>query len=455
MKISIENFKSIRKLKDFELKPFNIISGVNSAGKSSFIQFFLLLKQTIDLKAVDNPFHLDGNLYPVREYIDILFNKDNKNKLTCSFEFNKSEIELIGQSEMSIFNIYEDYAVNISFEFDYANNGVFVSFFEILISLPEGKNQKINFNHIDDKNYSIDTNTALFVNYHLWNETFDAKVNFQSLFPDSYEAIEESNGREFVKIEGIKKLFYSFFGNVAYLEPLRELPKDEYFISKKQKSVGTKGEFVAQILEDNAREPTHFFTIIENENGIIYQAETKGLVEAVKYWMCDIFGVAHDIKTEKINDAYRIFLINDTGLKTSIKHVGFGISQLLPIVVQGLRMPEDGTLILEQPEIHLHPKIQSLLYDFLYSLTLQNKKVIVETHSSHFITRMRRRIAEDESNEMDDRINLTFIENNIFRSIELDDYGTLDYYPKDFIEQSNVELRAIVQAQMKKRLKNQ
>ena len=84
---------------------------------------------------------------------------------------------------------------------------------------------------------------------------------------------------------------------------------------------------------------------------------------------------------------------------------------------------------------------------------MDGKKVIVETHSSHFITRMRRRIAEDESNVMDNRINLTFIENNTFRTLELDDFGKLEYYPKEFIEPTNAELSAIVQAQMKKRRK--
>ena len=170
--------------------------------------------------------------------------------------------------------------------------------------------------------------------------------------------------------------------------------------------------------------------------------------------MCDVFEVAEDIKAEKVDENFKIILINKSGLEISIKHVGFGISQLLPIVVEGLLMPKNGTLIIEQPEIHLHPKIQSKLYDFLYGLTKQGKKVIVETHSSHFITRMRRRIAEDETNEMDDQIGLTFIEGNIFRSIELDDYGTMDYYPDDFIEESNAEISAIVKAQMKKRKRN-
>jgi predicted ATPase len=150
-----------------------------------------------------------------------------------------------------------------------------------------------------------------------------------------------------------------------------------------------------------------------------------------------------------------IFTLNKNGLKVNMKHVGFGISQLLPIVVQGLIMKDDGILIVEQPEVHLHPKIQSSLYDFLYSLTLDGKRVIVETHSSHFITRMRRRIAEDESNEMDDKISLTFIEGNVFRTLEMDDYGTiLNYYPQDFLEQPAEEMKAIIEAQIRKRRQN-
>jgi predicted ATPase len=171
--------------------------------------------------------------------------------------------------------------------------------------------------------------------------------------------------------------------------------------------------------------------------------------------MCDIFKIGVDIYAKKNGDAVSIFLLNDAGIETTIKHVGFGISQILPIVVEGLLMEANGTLILEQPEIHLHPKVQSLLFDFLYSLILQEKNVIIETHSDHFITRMRRRIAESKEEGLVRDVGLTFIDANkgevLFEIIELDDMGTLDYFPDDFIEQSNQELKAIVKAQMKKR----
>lgn len=455
MKISIYNFKSIKSLINFEVKPLTVISGINSAGKSSFIQLLLLLKQTVELDSSNYPFYLDGELYKISNYEDILYCKKLENKLSVCFEFNKIEIIQTNSTEVDIFNIHENYSTEINIQFDLSNEKIFIRKFSVHVNLPEGnKNQIIDFNFKERNIYYIETNTAFF-GEGIWNEISEAPVSFLSFFP-LYIEKKENNiiEKEFIKVDWVKKLLNSFLNNISYIGPLRTQPQDEYAISKSQRNVGTRGEFVARILEEYATKSTEYCKIIENENGILYEKETKSLTEAVKYWMCDFFDVADDIQTIKSNDAYKILLINKSGVSTSIKHVGFGISQLLPIVVEGLRISNSGTLILEQPEIHLHPKTQSLLYDFLYGLTLQGKTIIIETHSSHFITRMRRRIAEDESNKMDNQINLTFIENNIFRTLKLDDYGTLDYYPENFIEQSNTELRAIIKAQMNKRAKN-
>ncbi len=457
MKISIENFKTIKSLQNFEIKPFTVLSGVNSSGKSSFIQLLLLLKQTIDRNSANEPFVLDDGYYKVREFIDIVYNKKLQNKVEVVFEFDKSEVRLIGSSEMDLYNYLEDYTCKILLKLDFDADAVVVSRFGINIILPnkDDKDQLISFQHNKSNNYNLETNTNFFGKGIPWKEKTKATVNFLSFYPQYYEILKEGDSeKEFVKIDWVKHLINLFLQNISYIGPNRKKPNDEYFFSRSHKNVGINGEYVAQILENFATNPTKFYRIIEQESGITYKEDATTLIEAVKYWMCDIFNVAEDIKADKINDKYKITLTNKAGLSISIKHVGFGISQLLPIIVEGLRMPDNETLIVEQPEVHLHPKIQSSMYDFLYGLIKQGKKVIVETHSSHFITRMRRRIAEDESNQMDKNISLTFIENETFRSIELDDYGTFDYYPDDFIEQSSTELKAIVKAQMRKRLKN-
>ncbi len=453
MKISIENFKSIKKLTNFELRPMTILSGVNSSGKSSFIQLLLLLKQTIERNSANLPFYLDGELYQAKSFKDIVSNHDLENRLTVTFKFSKEELLRFDDSSLRVFK-GNDYNILVTISFKAFNESIYISEFEVKVDLINNYKKpfiKLDFNGQD---YSIKTNDNLFGN-EIWNRVHTAFVNFISFYPlILHDGGKYSFDDIVLKFDWAKGLVNSFLENTSYIGPNRESPQDEYLPKRTLKRVSPTGDNVAQILENFAGDTIELLRI-DNQNNIIkYSTETATVAEAVRYWMCDIFNVADDLTSSKIGENYRIDLISKSGLSTNIKHVGFGISQILPIIVEGLIMPNNGTIIVEQPEIHLHPKLQSLIFDFLYGLTLQGKKVIIETHSSHFITRMRRRIAEDENSKMDDRINLTFIEDNIFRSISLNDFGGLEYYPKDFIEQPNSELSAIVQAQMNKRLKS-
>lgn len=448
MKLSIENFKSIRKLHQFEIRPFTVLSGVNSSGKSSFVQLLLLLKQTLERSSDKEVFSEVGNYYSINNINDIFYAKDVKNKISFGLTLNKSEFKDIDFPELG----EDDYEVEVLIAFFQNTGKIVVSCFELKINIPESeKKYFLKLNLEENGLYKVESDSYLY-GKELMTE-ISSPINFVAFFPLSYElTINNSVEKRFFTFDWLKDAVNSIFSNISYVGPARIGPKEEYLIPKAHNDVGESGQYVSQILKEQANKPVLYRKLQKKGNGIEYLSTDDKLLPAVKYWMCDEFEVAEDIYSEKEEDVYRIVLISKNDLKVNIKHVGFGISQLLPIVVQGLILQKDGILIVEQPELHLHPKVQSLLFDFLYSLTLDGKKVIVETHSSHFITRMRRRIAEDESNVMDNRINLTFIENNTFRTLELDDYGKLDYYPKDFIEPTNAELSAIVKAQTKKRI---
>lgn len=476
MKISINNFKSIGSLVEYELKPLTILSGTNSSGKSSFIQLLLILKETIDLDSSKYQFYLKGDLFEVREYIDILKGKDVSNKLSFSFDFNKNEFIKYGtRIEKSIYDSFKNYDCQIKVDLDYFNDEIYISDFLVNYSLPidAKKNQFIRFNQ-DKSNdtYNIESNVDYFGKNVYLDKADITDISYSSIFPLSYDIIKEeievahrkdevitekTKETIYPNIESIKSLIKIFFEEIHYIGPLREQPRDEYVSKKQLNSVGKNGENVAQILENFKDEILNITIPIFKDDNISFESKEMSLINGVKFWMCDVFGIGSDIYSKKVGDSYSIILKNSNGNETTIKHVGFGISQILPIIVEGLRMSNTGTLILEQPEIHLHPKLQSLLFDFLYSLTLLGKTIILETHSDHLITRMRRRIAEEEENKMKDQINLTFIESSgqdvIFKQIPLDDYGTSDYFPSDFIDKTDIELRAIVKAQMKKRLK--
>lgn len=84
----------------------------------------------------------------------------------------------------------------------------------------------------------------------------------------------------------------------------------------------------------------------------------------------------------------------EQGVLANLSDVGFGWSQLLPIVLASVLAPLEATIIIEQPELHLHPAAQAELADLFAATNDYVSKYLVETHSENFILRLRRRIAE-------------------------------------------------------------
>lgn len=473
MKISLANFKAIKNLNEFQIKPMTILSGTNSTGKSSFIQFLLLIKQTLELDSSSIQMALNGEYYDVREFLDLVSGKSIAKNIMAEFIFEKQE--LIGlESRLEVFDAL-NYTSKVRFEYQLYNGKPYISNFSLNYYV-EGDQKKdgqfVSFNsEFGRKNkFTINTNNELFVK-NIWNSDVNVeRINYSGIYPMSYDVIEIVTGkspsggtikdskkaRYFSNLESVKEKLDSFFENISYIGPLRDSPKDVYSIRGKHKSVGSKGENVAAVLEDRKKDIIKFSRPKFTESGVEYIDEEISLLQAVSFWICDVFQLGKEIRSTKVEDSYSIVIINNSGIESTIKHVGFGVSQILPIVVEGLILTNNSTLILEQPEIHLHPKIQSFLFDFLRSLTLKGVRVLIETHSDHFITRLRRRIAEDASNTLPEEINLTFIEtikNEIlFRTILLDDNGALEYFPIDFMEQANIETKAILKAQIKKKI---
>lgn len=124
------------------------------------------------------------------------------------------------------------------------------------------------------------------------------------------------------------------------------------------------------------------------------------------------------------------------------------MSQLLPIITQGIVMDKEQTLMIEQPEIHLHPKMELQMADFLIQMAKSDRNVIVETHSDHIINRLIRRVMEDYS--LNDLIRIYYIENNdgesiIHNPIEINQYkGTKEEY-ENFFTQYTAETGEIIE----------
>jgi predicted ATPase len=141
--------------------------------------------------------------------------------------------------------------------------------------------------------------------------------------------------------------------------------------------------------------------------------------------------------------------------------VGFGISQVLPVLVQCFYAPPESIILMEQPEIHLHPSAQSALADVMIDVINsrengkdRNIQLIIETHSEHFLRRLQRRIAENTVKK--EKVSAYFA--NISKTpatlepLQIDIFGNIRNWPENFFGDEMGDITAQAKAAMEKRI---
>ena len=133
--------------------------------------------------------------------------------------------------------------------------------------------------------------------------------------------------------------------------------------------------------------------------------------------------------------------------------VGFGVSQVLPVITLLLYVPEGSTVLLEQPEIHLHPLAQANLADVLvYAATRRHVQIILESHSEHLLLRLQRRIAEEEISA--DNVKLYFCDiehsSSVLTPLRLDLLGQIQNWPRNFMGNAFGETAAAERARLRR-----
>ncbi|MCA2972181.1 MAG: DUF3696 domain-containing protein [Acidobacteriaceae bacterium] len=262
-------------------------------------------------------------------------------------------------------------------------------------------------------------------------------------------------------LDGVMYLDYVFTTRVKYLGPLRDEPKALYPLAPgaDPSDVGLRGEYTAAVLDLHKNQkiryiPTSAF------RGAEVPAKAQVLVRTLEAAMLDwlqYLGVAENVQTKdrgKFGHELKVVLPGRTHAH-DLTHVGVGVSQVLPILVMCLLAEPDTTMIFEQPELHLHPKVQTLLGDFFLSMSLLGKQCVLETHSEYLINRLRFRAAASTSDEIAENIVMYFVEKpadkSVFRRVIVNEYGAITDWPEGFFDQSQNEAEGILKAATRKR----
>lgn len=450
-KIKINSYKSLNMDDYLTLGNLTIISGINNIGKTTFLKSIM---DICDYTQNDNTLISMPEFVPsLKGYQTKVFNNDLSKKIKFDY--------IISTSSNSYSQIVHEYS------FDEGLKEGVLSYCEIKNVVDEEIESSLKLSRKDSSDrfdvvaYDILNPYYVKIRPEMIDklpEYFIGKADFVFLkslplegyfylednpkLNDFFELSEDTERVTFGVSKKVEKIMLNISA-IKYLEPLRSHPKEYYHLLGGETTMSSDGGNAIDILVKFSNKKVSYYDSLKNETLM----ETT-LSDGVDYWFKYFFNeIDFDVKHVVENVLIQI-MINGF----SINNSGFGISQILPIIIQGLLLEKNELFILEQPEIHLHPELEMKLANFLLCLSRNNRQIIAETHSEHIINQI---ILEKMDNEkISDLFKIYFFDKEHgyakFRQIEIGERGEIKNWPKGFFDQYMNFTKEV----MRKRVKN-
>lgn len=482
--ISLENYKCFKKKTDIEIKPLTILCGVNSSGKSSILKSLLMLKQSYDNESPYNEMTFNGEYTDNGFFDDIISHIYSEENVKQSFKLSntfiitntlddsgytpvkRQDITSFKELKRIYYKKRNVYRFEISIDIEVSKNNKnntednilyfiennIVNYSKIEIRLKDSNDcymsdadgfiEIIKNNDKDDRIYNIRIRNIPDNNGYFQNNDFTCACYFSNMHLSNVYQTRMSDKTKALRptILSLWKIAALQYKGIEFIAPLRQHPQRNYMINSNINSVGIAGEnapiLLAKIEDKDVNTDVHCkYLHMDNIDDLRMKYG-----DIVQEWM-DYIGLG------KLNISHQGNSISINISEHNIADVGFGVSQALPVLVQGVYMSKDQTLLLEQPEIHLHPKMQLAMADFLITLSKHERNIIVETHSDHFVNRIIHRIMEDY--RLNDIINIVFVSQNENKEseislIQVDECKGIINAPDDFFSQFGTETKDIV-----------
>ncbi|WP_313800971.1 DUF3696 domain-containing protein [Sphingobium sp.] len=425
------NFKSWEDA-DIQCGRITGIFGTNSSGKTSLLQFLLLLKQTKQASDRAIALELNGDLVQLGTMRDVLHAHDESRSIEAKLTFDLEEEltlndpsgkrtsaiasgeELTFQVEIGV-NKRAPQTKSIGYtlgdtRFSLTQKGKDSTEFE-LQSLPLRKTSK-SFSFVRTQGRP-------------WQLPGPIK---SYAFPDQARTFFQNSGF----LADLEACFEEQLDNIYYLGPLREYPQRDYLWARSRPSdVGQRGEkTIDAILAATEAEDTR---------NIRYNARYMPFQKMIAHWLREL-GLIESFSVDEIAEGSNRWQAKVKTRKGAsdvlLTDVGFGVSQVLPVITLLQYVPEGSTVIFEQPEIHLHPLAQAGLADAIIQAAVhRGVQVIFESHSEHLLLRLQRRIAEEAVTS--DNVRLYFCDAPKGKSqivpLEVDALGNIGNWPDRFM----------------------
>lgn len=455
--IQVKNFKAWKDTGKVRLAPLTVIFGGNSSGKSSLGHLLLALKQTVDLNDRKRALHLgdETSLIDLGTFTDCIHGHDLSEAMQFSLRW-KTSGDIYIENSLSPTESYEgdELSLEAVLRADKAGQPQ-VSQIEYNV-YSSGKSVLQVVHSRTSKGGKIDSSPLRLV--HAQGRKWPAEPP-EKFYRFSDRTILRYQNADFLTEFALEA--ERVLDEVYFLGPLRSPPRRFYqWSGDSPLDVGQEGELAIPALLSAA-----------SEGRQLNRGRRRGLQkfdEFIASWLVDL-GIISAFRVVPVAKGRKEFeVLVKTQLnapEVKLTDVGFGVSQVLPALVQAFYAPKGATVWMEQPEIHLHPKAQSVLADAFISAihswengAPRGTQLIIETHSEHFLNRLQRRVAEDIVKP--EEIAIYFVDNKRgtaqLEELKLDEFGEISNWPKDFFgdEMEDVAARTLAAIDRRSRRKS-
>ena len=355
--LQIKGFKGWKDTGNIELAPITVFFGGNSSGKSSIGQFLVMLKQTIQQPDRKTVLYLDGEKSSVNlgTPADIFYDHNLSQNIEFAYTWDLSEKHAIdSEGKKKYFYNKIEFGGSVSVE-----------------------SPDTQLLQVDSVNYQLFDNEKTVGQFKMYRSEEEKNHSYE-LGSDGY-IIKGKQGRawklpEPVRFYGFPDAATAYYQNAAFLQDLNlhheNLFSDIYYLGpmrrKAQRIYAWSGVSPESVGDDGSNAIAAILASGNNQRMLNFKYCNKKPFLSIIAEEMKKMGLITDFVIEKIGSRQEYDVkvkVKGSGSYVNIPDVGFGVSQVLPVIVELFYAPENSIIIIEQPEIHLHPAAQAQLAD--------------------------------------------------------------------------------------------
>lgn len=409
--LRLKNFKAWKDTEKVSLQPVTMLLGTNSSGKSSLIQSLLLLKQTA--QSPDRSIHLNlggdevNDLFNLGDFDSVLTAAEGvPRRFEIAFRFIRPPGERVTEGSFMC-------------SYGQASSGA------VVVQELELGTQQRRFRSIRREKGAFSLSVDDEPQPRGKGRGFAPERSI-ALPPEAIVAL----GADGPLVQDLSLAIRRELEGLRYLGPLRRKPERDYVWNKSSPGdIGSDGGKTIDALLASA---------------LLRDVEQAKVLEGVSHWLTRM-KLADKLEVRQVGRSTRYeVVVHRNGVLANLRDVGIGISQVLPVLTLAHFAPAGSTIILEEPEIHLHPLAQSVLADlFVETSNKRQVQFIVETHSEHLFRRMQTLIAQRKTKLQ--HFAMYFVErlhnSAVLRTLSVDGFGTVGNWPEHFFGDAVGEAR--------------